>query len=536
MDEIPQAEVQEIGHLGLVAAVVKKFKISEEINLLLPKESNNQKINHAQAILAMIYQGLGFGDGRLYFAKDFFSNKPMDVLFGKSVEASMFNDDVLGASLDAITNYGPTRFFTNIAFRTLIENNLVSRFAHLDSTTHSFHGRKYKDDKVKVNFGHSKGRADLPQVLQFLMTTESGLPFWTAVRSGNSSDREMFPAAINSIQNHIENIKKDLSLGFVADSALYSKKFLLNKNITSDWITRVPESIKLAKELVGRDHEKIPWSKLDEDYKYFEYKMTYAKVEQRWIVVSSRLARHKELATVEKNLKKEKEDLTKRSLALMKKTFPKKSEIYLELKKLQKSHPHHIIHFDILGNFKKGRGQRPRAAKGHRVYISFERNEELIKKIQNRKGKFIIATNLLNQASLPAEELIQLYLGRNANIERCFRVMKDTSLKLNQIFLKRVDRIQALFTVMTLCLFVHNLGQMEVRKSLSKSQQTIPNQVGKEITNPSLKWVFQVMQKIVRVRINLFGRIYEEFKEIGETQRKIIACFGSYALAIYGFL
>ncbi|MGZ3771918.1 MAG: IS1634 family transposase, partial [Bdellovibrio sp.] len=373
----------------------------------------------------------------------------------------------------------------------------MSRFAHLDSTTHSFHGRKYKGDKVKVNFGHSKGRPDLPQVLQFLMTTESGLPFWTSVRSGNLSDRELFPAAITSVQNYIENIKKDLSLGFIADSALYSKKFLLNKNITSDWITRVPESIKLAKELSEKDHDNVPWKKLNEDYKYFEYKMTYGKVEQRWIVVSSRMARHKELSTVEKKLKKEKADLTKKAVTLMKKSFTKKSEIYLEMKKLQKSNPHHNIHFDILGNFKKGRGQRPRSTKGHRVYIDFERNEEHVKKIQNRKGKFIIATNILSPESLPAEELIDLYLGRNANIERCFRLMKDSSLRLNQIFLKRVDRIQALLTVMTICLFVHNLAQLEVRKSLEKRHQTIPNQVGKDIANPSLKWVFQMMRRIV---------------------------------------
>ncbi|MGZ3782358.1 MAG: IS1634 family transposase, partial [Pseudobdellovibrionaceae bacterium] len=368
------------------------------------------------------------------------------------------------------------------------------------------------------------------------MTTEVGLPFWTSVRSGNLSDRELFPAAIISIQNYIQNIKKDLSLGFVADSALYSKKFLLNKNITSDWITRVPESIKLAKELTEKDHDQVSWKKLNEYYKYFEYKMTYVKVEQRWIVVSSRMARHKELATVEKNLKKEKADLTKKSIALMKKHFSKKADIYFEMDKLKKSHTHYNIKFDVLGNFKKGRGQRPRQAKGYRVYIDFERNEELVKKIQNRKGKFIIATNLLNEVSLPAEELINLYLGRNANIERCFRVLKDSSLRLNQIFLKRVDRIQALLTVMTLCLFVHNLAQLEVRKSLVKKHQTVPNQVGKDISNPSMKWVFQTMKRIVRVRINLFGRIYEEFKEIGETQRKIIDCFGSYASAIYGFL
>lgn len=58
--------------LGLVAAFVKKFKISEKMNLLLLKKSNNQKINHAQVFLVRIYQCLGCGDGRLYFSKEFF--------------------------------------------------------------------------------------------------------------------------------------------------------------------------------------------------------------------------------------------------------------------------------------------------------------------------------------------------------------------------------------------------------------------------------------------------------------------------------
>lgn len=53
MDETPQTEIQETGHLGLVAADDKKFNNSEKINLLLPKESNNQKINHTQAICSV---------------------------------------------------------------------------------------------------------------------------------------------------------------------------------------------------------------------------------------------------------------------------------------------------------------------------------------------------------------------------------------------------------------------------------------------------------------------------------------------------
>ena len=54
---------------------------------------------------------------------------------------------------------------------------------------------------------------------------------------GDVPSRDQFDS--KSLRKH----KKDLSLGFVAGSALYSKKFLLTKNITSDWIARVPESI-----------------------------------------------------------------------------------------------------------------------------------------------------------------------------------------------------------------------------------------------------------------------------------------------------
>ncbi|PWU21467.1 MAG: hypothetical protein C5B49_02610 [Bdellovibrio sp.] len=535
MDDTPQTKIEELGHLGLLTSLNKKFRFKEKIDMLLPKTSNNQKLSHGEAVLGMIYQSLGFGDGRLYFAKDFFANKPLDLLFGKNLDPAMFNDDVLGAALDAISDYGATNFFSNLAFRTLIENNLVSKFVHLDTTTHSLHGRKYEDGRIKVRFGHSKGRPLLPQVLQSLVTTDSGLPFWTSVHSGNLSDKDVFTSSITAVENFVKNISADLELGFVADSALYSKKFLLNKNINSDWVSRVPESIKLAKELVARRHSEVPWTKIDQDYKYSEHRVTYGRVEQRWVVVNCRRSRHKELATFEKHLKKEEQSLAKKALSLVRKVYPKKSDIFSEIRKLKKAHPHFDVQFQILGNFRKGQGQRPKSARGHRLYISYEKNKELIEKIQNRKGKFIVATNILDTKRLKTSELVEHYLGRNSNIERCFRVLKDSALRLNQIFLKRIDRIEALLTVMTLCLFIHNLGQLELRLGLSKTSKTIPNQVGREVSNPTIKWAFQAMQNVVRVKVDLLYQTFQEFKGIGDIQRKIIGCFGGYARQIYGF-
>jgi transposase len=137
MDEIPQTSVEEFGHFEIVETIINKYKIAERIDNLILKSSNNQKITHSEAILSMIYQGLGFGEGRLYFAKTFFSNKPVEKLFGKNISADLFNDDVLAAALDAVFKFGTSKFFANFAFQILSENGLMSRFAHI-------HGRKYK--------------------------------------------------------------------------------------------------------------------------------------------------------------------------------------------------------------------------------------------------------------------------------------------------------------------------------------------------------------------------------------------------------
>jgi transposase len=91
--------------------------------------------------------------------------------------------------------------------------------------------------------------------VQLLATTEGGIPIWTTTHSGNSSDKNIFPTSISAIQNYLRELQFELDVGFVADSALYKKQFLLNKTISCDWMARVPESIKLAKARVSQSHK-----------------------------------------------------------------------------------------------------------------------------------------------------------------------------------------------------------------------------------------------------------------------------------------
>ncbi len=90
-----------LDHLGLVAATIDKLGISKEIDARLPL-SYRSKTTHGQRVSAMILNGLGFMDDRLYLFPKFLANKPVAKLLGGKVTAADFNDASLGRCLDAI--------------------------------------------------------------------------------------------------------------------------------------------------------------------------------------------------------------------------------------------------------------------------------------------------------------------------------------------------------------------------------------------------------------------------------------------------
>jgi transposase len=77
-------------------------------------------------------------------------------------------------------------------------------------------------------------------------------------------------------------VEYDKQIDMVADSALYSKSNLkLMSNLK--WISRVPLSIKKAKNLVkGFTSTELKPSEI-KGYSYQEEKVSYGEIEQRWL-------------------------------------------------------------------------------------------------------------------------------------------------------------------------------------------------------------------------------------------------------------
>ena len=75
--------------------------------------------------------------------------------------------------------------------------------------------------------------------------------------------------------------------------------------------------------------------------------------------------------------------------------------------------------------------------------------------------------------------------------ERGFRFLKDPLFFAASIFLKNTKRIMALAMLMTLALMVYSLGQRQLRLALQQASATLPDQKGKPITRPTLRWILQ---------------------------------------------
>jgi transposase len=125
------------------------------------------------------------------------------------------------------------------------------------------------------------------------------------------------------------------------------------------------------------------------------------------------------------------------------------------------------------------------------------------------------------------------------DVERGFRFLKDPWFMVDSIFLKSEKRISALMMVMTLCLMVYNIAQYKLRNTLKANAQTLPNQLGKQIQNPTLRWVFQLMEGIAVVLF--YGKggtqpIREVVTNLDATRLKIIRLCGRSACNIYGII
>jgi len=566
--QIQKIESKTLDHLGLVAGMYDELGIGDIIDEAIKQDEEKRSVSLGQAVKAMVINGLGFVNQRLYLFPKFFQDKPVDRLIGEGICASQLNEHVIGRALDDIYDYDATSLYSQIAVGATQVLNLKCQTAHLDST--SFHtdgayetkkggeefvieklttedvpDRKQESDAdspkvINITKGYSRDhRPDLNQaILQLIVENQAGIPLLMKTMDGNNDDKTGFR---ETIQAHIEQLTEAYPLKYlVADSALYTESSLhtLAQNPSIHWISRVPETINEAKEAIEAV-EVSEMSVIDEQTRYQATTSNYADIEQRWIIVWSNQAKKRASLPLDKQYLKASSANLKAFQTLCHKTFEQKKEAQKALQEFKKT-----LLFTSCDSSKikklpryKKRGKPSKDAKpDYYVYqiegclasLLLPRETRL-----KRKSCFIIATDELSVQALPDLEVIVQY-KKQQKVERGFRFLKDPLFLADSLFLKSPKRIMALMMVMTICLLVYAALEHRIRQSLKENKQTFPNQKGKFIENPTIRWIFQYFVGIHLVVIQQAQTSVQAIvSNLDEHHRNVLSLLGRRYEAFY---
>jgi hypothetical protein len=85
--------VERLGHLGIVAGVCQEIGLAAYPDALAGP--GHQRVSVGTATVAIVLNGLGFSNRRLYLVPQFFATKPVEHLLGPGITAEQLHDDCL---------------------------------------------------------------------------------------------------------------------------------------------------------------------------------------------------------------------------------------------------------------------------------------------------------------------------------------------------------------------------------------------------------------------------------------------------------
>lgn len=499
-----QSEV--LDHLGLVAAMYDELGIGELIDQLIPQDTSKRHISLGQAVKAMVLNGLGFVNQRLYLVPHFFANKPVERLLGPGIEAAHLNDDVLGRALDHLYDYGVTALFCQVASQAAQRLGLASRSVHLDTTSFHVDGQGYDDypapdpaDAALIDLTHGYSRdhrPDLPQViLELVVENQAGLPLRMQAISGNQPDAQTFG---DTVQAHVGQLAASQPFDYlVADAAFYNEATLQAvAGAPWRWVSRVPATLSATKTLLNQ-LSLVELTELAPGYRYVEVGAWYADVPQRWLLIHSEAAAQRARHTVAKQAQRASEREMRAFLRLTRQEFACADDALAAGQAFSQT-----LQWSTLSDLaveRHARYEQPgRPAQDaqpstihYRLTATIASSLLVRDDLWRKKSCFILATNQLDAQVLPPAKILATYKSQD-RVERGFRFLKDPQFLASALFLKSPARLMALLMVMTLCLLVYAALEFRVRQALQETAPFFPDQKGKPTLRPSARWVFHV--------------------------------------------
>lgn len=531
--------IERLDHLGIVAGICREIGLAEYLDALAGP--SGQQVSVGTATVAMVLNGLGFSNRRLYLVSQFFATKPVEHLLGPGITAEMLHDDCLGRTLDWLYAHDPTTLFAGVARQARQRFGITARQVHVDTTSFAVTG-DYAADldayTLAVTYGYSRAhRADLKQWMLALATTRAGdVPLFCQALDGNASDKATLVTVVEALAEHLRGDGDETETPiFVADSGLYSAANVARLSAAGvRWISRVPDTSAAAKAALAVAD--AAWQHKGD---LFWASAPHAPAGERWVVVRTTAGEQRVRATLTRQVERVRHQWEQTLWHLSNQRFACVPDARAALAQQLKTCPAWLqVESVLVMHPKHRRPGRPRkdAPPDHvewQVLTALAVDAATVAQEARRKAAFLVATNVLDAAQLSDQELIQTYKDQQS-VERGFSFLKDPLFLASSVFVKKPERIVALSLVMVLCLLVYRLAEHRLREQLATTGQTVPNQLKQPTDRPTMRWIFQCFEGVSLVTFPpAHGPPRQDLANLEPLHEQVTALLGPYCEKLY---
>lgn len=542
---VEQMRISRVDHLPIMAAFCRRVGLIDTVNAAT---GTGMEVDVGTVVQAMVLDTVSTRSP-LYRVDQFIETHDTEVLLGRVLPSQAFNDTNLGRVLDAIYEVGSEQLFSQVALNAAAVFALDMRHVHFDTTSVNVWGdydtcSKEEDERLNITYGHSKDkRPDLKQFMIKMLCVHRNIPILGGCEDGNASDKTVNKALLSRLSSYLaEHGVQPGGFVYIADSAMVTPENL-NEIEPNLFITRLPFTYKETDRVVAEAVADECWAQVgaanETDasgkrpaarYRVCEKEITVAARQYRAIVVHSSAHDKRRLKRLDRQLRESQMDAEKRLRQAAKiEYFCQKDAEEASRSLTHKHSQYHQIETEVIERIQYARGRPPkngeRKVNGVTFFIGGVISERPLLAEQKREqsGCFVLLTNTPTEGDMShtPQEVLLAYKEQHG-IERDFGFLKDP-LIVNDLFLKKPERIEALGFILLTSLLIWALVEHAMRSTLQSTQTKLPGWDSKPTSRPT---TFMLSTKFSGLQtVTLEGRKWLA-QPLNSTQIKYLATLG----------
>lgn len=545
--------VEQVDDIPVLLATLERLGMAEHIDRHYRTHHNFKgELTVGEVLTVWITFILSTGDHRLYNVQPWAQSHllTLQACLGKKVDPLDFHDDRLADLLDVLAEAQRwLPFQDDLNQQTVRVYKLPTELFRIDTTTVSSYA-SVRSEKGVLQFGHSKGNSDLPQLKVAATTLDPlGLPVTSVALPGNTADDNLYIPEIKKVQQSFGTGGHT----FVGDSKMASlanrtylagtEEFYLcplsEKQLSQPERRQLLQKVwqgqqQLHSVFRAQEEEDEEEPELlaegfcyDVDIEAEHQGQSKKWTERRWLVRS--------LAFAEGQTKKLERRLDQATQELEQLPEPRQGKKRLDRPGLQSAaveilQRHRVtdlleVQVRTLRHKRKVRGYagKPSGVKCEvRYAVEVNRQVEEIEEVQRHLGWQVYGTN---QVELPIKGVVLAYRDQY-KVERSWSRLKGKRLGIEPMFLKEESRMKGLVHLLMLAVRVLTLLEWQVRDQLHKKGETLkgvyPGQPGRQTSRPSAELLLKCFQGLCLTLLEIDGVQSLHSTELNDVQRKLL--------------